>query len=81
MDDSPEEIAGDLNMEVTPAQAAIIKQTVEALLRACANHRASGSGGSGADAGRASDMSEGGRGVCFEGELMATGIHVEAQGF
>ena len=68
IDNSPKEIAGDPNKKVTPARVAIIKQTVEALLRACASHRASGSGESGVDAsivsdlGRASDTSEGGRG-------------------
>ena len=81
MNDSPEEIAGDPNTEVTPAQATIIKQTVEAFLCACVRHRTSESGESRADvsrasdAGRASDTSERVRGVCFEWELMATGIH------
>ena len=58
-------------MEVTPAQAAIIKQTVEALFRACASHQASSSGGAEADASRASDAGcaldtfEGARGNCL----------------
>jgi len=68
MSDPSEEAIAGTSADVTPAQAAIIRQTVEAVLLACANHSAGGSGGDvsrGADPSRAPETSEGGHGKCF----------------
>ena len=62
MEESNEGVVAGPSSEVTPAQAAIIQQTVEAVLRACASQRNPGACGTGGDS---SEPPEGGRGKCL----------------
>lgn len=69
-DDRSEETVAGSGAEVTPAQAAIIAQTVEAVMRAYASRREPSSGGprddasGGTDGSRAPETADGGHGKC-----------------
>ena len=65
MEESNEGVVAGPSSEVTPAQVAIIKQTVEAVLRACASQRNPGACGTGGDSCQGSEPPEGGRGKCL----------------